>query len=294
MLETLNKRLAAMPPSDERKRDMIVELCLTVPVRLPHLVPQRYLMQPLVPSLQGPAELLVCIDPPLIPVLPTLIRGLNADLKLRPSSHLHSHTTVHILGKLGGKNRLLLRDDPMIDYRAIREAEYEAMYRTTLNALFEALTVEDSKEKLMEYLGCFARRISYMEVLATPSGGRARLAPHYNDILERSHGDRPRRSPILAAVDVATKLVDFVASDILALDQAANGKKLNQEELVFMLSQTRAASNNQLRENRRTMSKSLADSTYFVKSLQDTSWNESGFFELESVVSWALALRTSS
>ncbi|EJD48939.1 hypothetical protein AURDEDRAFT_150681 [Auricularia subglabra TFB-10046 SS5] len=134
MLETLNKHLAATPASDVKKRDMIVELCLTVPVRLTHLVPHlRYLMQPLVLSLQGPADLVsqglrtleLCIDnlqpeyidPPLMPVLPALIRGLNRHLKPVPAHHVHAHTTIRILGKLGGKNRLLLHDDPELDFR---------------------------------------------------------------------------------------------------------------------------------------------------------------------------------
>ncbi|KZV89321.1 hypothetical protein EXIGLDRAFT_695695 [Exidia glandulosa HHB12029] len=317
MLETLNKHLAATPPSDERKRDMIVELCLTVPVRLTHLVPHlRYLMQPLVLSLQGPAELVaqglrtleLCIDnlqpeyidPPLMPVLPTLIRGLNAHLKPLPSSHLHSHTTVRILGKLGGKNRLLLHEDPTLDYRVrsdpvaqsfpfgssrrgeidmapvsalanrqlkssskehreqafelakhclglvlagnIREAEYEAMYRTTLKALLEALTVEDSKEQLMEYLRSFARHIFYMEVARDPDpetagvlAGRRMLTIYSNALMETVL--EGLASPILAEVEAATELVNFIVSDILALDQAANGKKLKSEERVFMLSQ---------------------------------------------------------
>ncbi|KZV80156.1 hypothetical protein EXIGLDRAFT_705789 [Exidia glandulosa HHB12029] len=110
LLETLNEHIAATPPSDERKCDMIVELCLKVHVRLTPLVPRLlYLVQLLIILLQGPAELVArglralelfianihpeYIDPPFIPVLST---GFNAHLKSLPSLHLHFALAYHV------------------------------------------------------------------------------------------------------------------------------------------------------------------------------------------------------
>ena len=34
-----------------------------------------------------------------------------------PASHHHAHTTIRILGKLGGRNRKLLDQEPLLDYK---------------------------------------------------------------------------------------------------------------------------------------------------------------------------------
>lgn len=131
MLESLNRQLMA---SDSTTRDLLVELCLTVPLRLTHLLPHlHYLMQPLVLALQGNAELVsqglrtleLCIDnligdfldPILRPVLRDLMEALHSHLKPLPGNHHHAHTTIRILGKLGGRNRRLLDESPHLAYR---------------------------------------------------------------------------------------------------------------------------------------------------------------------------------
>ncbi|KAI0921097.1 hypothetical protein AcW2_006184 [Taiwanofungus camphoratus] len=130
MLECLNRQLLA---SDGPSRDMIVELCLTVPLRLTHLLPYlTYLMQPLVLALRGGPELVaqglrtleLCIDnltpdfldPTLNTVLRDLMEALHSHLKPLPANHHHAHTTIRILGKLGGRNRRLLDKEPALRY----------------------------------------------------------------------------------------------------------------------------------------------------------------------------------
>lgn len=130
MLECLSRQLQA---SDGFSRDMIVELCLTVPLRLTHLLPYlSYLMQPLALALCGNAELAsqglrtleLCIDnltpdfldPTLNVVLRDLMEALFSHLRPLPSNHHHSHTTIRILGKLGGRNRRLLEKEPVFRY----------------------------------------------------------------------------------------------------------------------------------------------------------------------------------
>lgn len=130
MLESLNRQLMA---ADAQTKDLLVELCLTVPLRLTHLLPHlHYLMQPLVSALQGGPELVsqglrtleLCIDnltgdfldPILKPVLRDLMEALHSHLKPLPGSHHHAHTTIRILGKLGGRNRRLLDETPHLKY----------------------------------------------------------------------------------------------------------------------------------------------------------------------------------
>lgn len=130
MLESLHRQLQV---ADKTTRELIVELCLTVPLRLTHLLPHlSYLMQPLTIALRGSTELVaqglrtleLCIDnlnqdfidPTLDTVLRELVEGLALHLKPNPAHHTHSHTTIRILGKLGGRNRRLLTKDPVLEY----------------------------------------------------------------------------------------------------------------------------------------------------------------------------------
>ncbi|KAF8974524.1 hypothetical protein BDZ97DRAFT_2053099 [Flammula alnicola] len=131
MLESLNRQLLS---SEGQTRDMIVELCLTVPLRLTHLLPHlTYLMQPLALALRGNQDLVsqglrtleLCIDnltpdfldPTLSTVLRDLMEALFSHLKPLPASHHPAHTTIRILGKLGGRNRRLLTKEPALNYR---------------------------------------------------------------------------------------------------------------------------------------------------------------------------------
>jgi transformation/transcription domain-associated protein len=150
MLECLNRQLYA---STGFTRDLIVELCLTVPLRLTHLLPHlTYLMQPLALALRGGHELVsqglrtleLCIDnltpdfldPTLDTVLRELMEALHDLLKPLPSNHQHAHTTIRILGKLGGRNRKLLDKEPSLDFR---QYSNPAKIRISLSGCIEQL-----------------------------------------------------------------------------------------------------------------------------------------------------------
>ncbi|KAH9943440.1 atypical/PIKK/TRRAP protein kinase [Epithele typhae] len=130
MLECLTRQLHT---SDGQSRDMIVELSLTVPLRLTHLLPYlSHLMQPLVMALKGTPELInqglrtleLCIDnltsdfldPTLNGVLRELMEALHDLLKPLPANHHQAHITIRILGKLGGRNRKLLEKEPSFKF----------------------------------------------------------------------------------------------------------------------------------------------------------------------------------
>lgn len=119
LLDSLNKLIANSRRPHER--DIYVELCLTVPVRLSVLVPHlNYLTRPLVYALNGSQELVsqglrtfeLCVDnltaeyfdPMIEPVIHEIMAALWKHLEPIPYHHHHSHTAIRILGKLGGRN----------------------------------------------------------------------------------------------------------------------------------------------------------------------------------------------
>ncbi|PHH92307.1 hypothetical protein CDD83_8021 [Cordyceps sp. RAO-2017] len=132
LLDVLNNLLmAARKPSE---RDLYVELCLTVPARLSHLLPHlSFLMRPLVVALRAGTELVgqglrtleLCVDnltadyldPIMAPVIDELMNALFNHLKPHPYSHFHAHTTMRILGKLGGRNRKFMSGAVPLTYK---------------------------------------------------------------------------------------------------------------------------------------------------------------------------------
>ncbi|RMZ78746.1 hypothetical protein DV737_g3746, partial [Chaetothyriales sp. CBS 132003] len=133
LLETFNHLLQGA--RDVHDRDLYVELTLTVPARLSHLLPHlSHLMRPLVVALragpdlvgQGLRTLELCVDnltadyldPIMAPIMDDLMTALFDHLRPQPYHHFHSHTTMRILGKLGGRNRKYLTRPPRLAHRA--------------------------------------------------------------------------------------------------------------------------------------------------------------------------------
>ncbi|THZ79830.1 hypothetical protein D6C85_00283 [Aureobasidium pullulans] len=169
LLEVLNNLLiSARKPQD---RDLFVELSLTVPARLSHLLPHlSYLMRPLVVALRAGSELIaqglrtleLCVDnltadyldPIMAPVIDELMAALWDHLKPQPYSHFHAHTTMRILGKLGGRNRKFLTSPPALDYKpyADDEASYDIKLIGSMKdrAFPAALGIDVAIDKLRE------------------------------------------------------------------------------------------------------------------------------------------------
>jgi transformation/transcription domain-associated protein len=151
LLESLNSLLAAA--HQHVTRELFVELCLTVPVRLSVLLPHLgYLMQPLVLALKSNSDLVnqglrtleLCIDnltqdfldPILAPVINDLMSALWRHLQpgsLTPNASTHSQTTLRILGKLGGRNRRMLKEPPKVTYKESTESGLEIIFDENLN-----------------------------------------------------------------------------------------------------------------------------------------------------------------
>ena len=138
LLETFNHLLqGARKPSE---RDLYVELTLTVPARLSHLLPHlNHLMRPLVVALRAGSDLVgqglrtleLCVDnltadyldPIMAPIMDELMTALWDHLRPNPYSHFHAHTTMRILGKLGGRNRKFLDHPPELTFKPYSDDE---------------------------------------------------------------------------------------------------------------------------------------------------------------------------
>ncbi|CEQ40122.1 SPOSA6832_01706, partial [Sporobolomyces salmonicolor] len=132
LLEQLN---ALLKSADKSRKDLFAELILTVPVRLSVLLPYlSYLMRPLVHALQAGSDLIsqglrtleLCVDnltqeflgPLMAPVIDEVMVGLWKLLRPLPFNHQHAHTTMRILGKIGGRNRKGF-DPPKLEWKPV-------------------------------------------------------------------------------------------------------------------------------------------------------------------------------
>lgn len=149
LLETLNQRLVVARTTEER--NIHAELCLTVPVRLSLMVPHlNFLMRPLATALnavdtnlelvaQGLRTLELCVDnltaayfdPHIEPVLPEILPALWRLLQPLPFDHKLSHTTLRILGKLGGRSRAHIR--PPNDLRSVSALDQDSCALLTMD-----------------------------------------------------------------------------------------------------------------------------------------------------------------
>ncbi|KAI8983535.1 hypothetical protein BDB01DRAFT_850672 [Pilobolus umbonatus] len=138
ILENLNSLVSLSHKSD--MRNLFVELCLAVPVRLSTLLPYLpYLMRPLVIALQADPDLVtqglrtmeLCndnlnpefLDHIMAPVITELMDALRSHLKPLPYSQQHSHAAMRILGKLGGRNRRMLKIPPALNHNKHTESK---------------------------------------------------------------------------------------------------------------------------------------------------------------------------
>lgn len=143
LLESLNKLIANSRRPFER--DIYVELCLNVPVRLSVLVPHlNYLTTPLVYALNGSQELIgqglrtfelfvdnltaEYFDPMIAPVIDDIMAALWKHLEPIPYHHQHSHTAIRILGKLGGRNHKHLKPCDKLKPQSELDQEVKALF----------------------------------------------------------------------------------------------------------------------------------------------------------------------
>lgn len=122
----LNMLLAMLDgPTAEDMRELLLELCLTLPARLSSLLPHLpRLMKPLVMCLKGSDEIVSLglrtlefwvdslnpdfLEPSMANVMSEVILALWSHL--RPAPYPWGAKTLQVLGKLGGRNRRFLKE----------------------------------------------------------------------------------------------------------------------------------------------------------------------------------------
>ncbi|KAI7902282.1 uncharacterized protein BX663DRAFT_552217 [Cokeromyces recurvatus] len=161
LLENLNSLLVLAHRTD--MRNLFVELCLAVPVRLSALLPfLPYLMRPLVIALQADNELVtqglrtleLCHDnlnPEFLnqimaPVMQELMNALWKHVKPLPYNQQHSHIAMRILGKLGGKNRRIFINPPELNYNTCIESGISVEIVFDPNSTPQALSLDKCLE----------------------------------------------------------------------------------------------------------------------------------------------------
>ena len=122
-------------------RELFVELCLTVPVRLSSLLPYLpLLMDPLVCAMNGSPNIVtqglrtleLCVDnlqpeyllENMMPVRGALMQGLYRVVAKAPDA---ASTTVafRLLGKFGGANRRLLNQPQILQFSRYPDVSYQ-------------------------------------------------------------------------------------------------------------------------------------------------------------------------
>ena len=156
LLESLNDLLTSSHAAT--MKELFVELILTVPVRLSTLLPHlSYLMRPLVIALQSGPELVIqslktfelCIDnlnqefldPIFAPVMDELMAALWQHIKPAPYNTVHSHTTLRILGKFGGRNRRILRGQSPLTLKSPNQSDLGVVVTFNGSADFQLLPI---------------------------------------------------------------------------------------------------------------------------------------------------------
>jgi len=132
LLDVLNNLLASSKKQSDR--DLYVELALTMPARLSHLIPHlSYLMRPITLALRSSSDIVIqgirtlelCIDnltagyldPIVAPVLNDLMSALFSHLRPAPYKHEYSHNVMRLIGKIGGRNRKFITMIPNVEFR---------------------------------------------------------------------------------------------------------------------------------------------------------------------------------
>ncbi|XP_025424212.1 transformation/transcription domain-associated protein [Sipha flava] len=140
LLKSLNSLQSGLHKQD--MKDLFVELCLTVPVRLSSLLPHLpLLMDPLVSALNGSPSLIIqglrtlelCVDNLQTDFLYEHIQPVRADLMQALWRSLHNTNdnvypvAFRVLGKFGGGNRKMMTEPQRLDYSMHRQSKKPAI-----------------------------------------------------------------------------------------------------------------------------------------------------------------------
>jgi transformation/transcription domain-associated protein len=265
LLEVLNNLLDAARKPQER--DLFVELILTVPARLSNLLPHlSYLMRPLVVALgagsdlvgQGLRTLELCvdnltadyIDPIMAPVIDELMTGLWDHLRPAPYPHFHAHTTMRILGKLGGRNRKFLNGLPPLEYKPYTDDE----------ASFDIRLVGSSRDRAFPAITGVDFAIS--KIMETPK----KPADKVSDIFHKRQAFKLIQAQIKLHIGLENLPDDFAQLVRLQANDLVSGKLDLGEDLFFYSEREKSASK---RDAQQETLKKLLKACHFATSVPD-------------------------
>lgn len=201
----------------QHMKDLFVELCLTVPVRLSSLLPYLpMLMDPLVSALNGSQTLVsqglrtleLCVDnlqPDFLyehiqPVRAELMQALWRTLR-NPADHV-AQVAFRVLGKFGGGNRKMMREPQKLDYNdkdtvgpcitvyfqdykspialpveKIIETAFNALKASSTDSFYRRQCWEITKGFLVGQLELEDDRQGLLQLFSHPSFGSGDIAP---------------------------------------------------------------------------------------------------------------------
>ncbi|MCP9261857.1 Transformation/transcription domain-associated protein [Dirofilaria immitis] len=229
LLPTLLHQLNRLQSSTHRTqmRELFIELCLTVPVRLSSLLPYLpLLMDPLVCALNGSSSLIqqglrtleLCVDnlqpdylyEHMAPVRAELIRGLWQCMSSQEKTlhRLHLGLLISILGKFGASNRKMLIDPQNLvfkDEHSFESPAFQLVFRRPSSAHFgfsETLTNETQngnnvvKESVRHLRSPFVVDASFIMATAQTIPGGIRIS----SLTIRRHAFRIIKGVILSTL----------------------------------------------------------------------------------------------
>lgn len=243
-------------------KDLFVELCLTVPVRLSSLLPYLpMLMDPLVSSLNGSQTLVsqglrtleLCVDNLQPDFLYEHIQPVRAELMqalwrtLRNPNDQIAHVAFRVLGKFGGGNRKMMVEPQRLDYWDKDSGPFivihfqelkqpislpvEKILETAFSALKSSSTEPFYRRQCWEVVRCFL--LSSLQ-LDDDRITMQRLLSHHSFLEGDIH---PVQSPSFHCGDKQARHVHQIA--VTAMFVAAAIKELRQAVLPTMVSLVR-------------------------------------------------------
>ncbi|CDH15648.1 probable Transcription-associated protein 1 [Zygosaccharomyces bailii ISA1307] len=247
LLQSLNGMIltACLP----HERELYVELCITVPVRLSVLAPfLPYLMKPMVYALEGYPDLVsqglrtleLCIDnltaeyfdPIVEPVVEDVTKALFKLLRPQPFNHTISHTALRILGKLGGRNRRFLNQASDLKAQSELDIEINAFFK--MNGLVEEVPlsitpgIESALKILEDYRVDSGYKQSAFKYLSSVLFLFVKSSTHFGDNYDKT---------LEAAIHAITMEKIEIRPDFKAEPVKNNRTFHNQEKLFLRLLQ---------------------------------------------------------
>ncbi|CRK92144.1 CLUMA_CG005737, isoform A [Clunio marinus] len=240
----------------QHMKDLFVELCLTVPVRLSSLLPfLPMLMDPLVSALNGSPMLVtqglrtleLCVDNLLPDFFYDHIQPVRAELmqalwKTMRSTDNSSMGAFRILGKFGGGNRNMLIEPQKIEYQKLKKNS------SAIKVIYAETEIKLPVHKIIEFAYSALKNTSSMETfylneiwnvvrcyLATTMDWNDDKYTLYNFFTHHSFYNIQTMTTLNIQIDESNEFVNTQQVALTAMFEAASNKELRDSVLPTMI-----------------------------------------------------------